>query len=950
MKYRLLILFTLGLMHIPTSSLAKAPNIVFAIADDWGWPHAGAYGDKVVNTPTFDRIAKEGVLFNNAYISSPSCTPSRGAIITGQHFFRLKEGANLWCTWPEDQFAEYPAMLEKAGYHVGTYRKAWGPGKGNPAGTKYPNPAKFFEARAKGKPFCFWFGASDPHRPYKKGSGKESGMKLEDVHLFAHYPDVPEIRSDVADYYWEVQRFDRDLGQLVKMLEDMGELDNTIIVVTGDHGMPFPRCKGNVYDCGARVPLAIRWGTEIKGNRTVTDFVSTTDIAPTFLEVAGIDIPKEMTGRSLVSLLKSGKSGRVEAERDHVLVGRERHVPSQEAPSNGGYPVRAIRTDDYLYIRNFEPERWPAGTPNWQKANFKNTWLGDCDNGPTKTYIWEHRNDPKVKEQYELCFGKRPAEELYDLKKDPEQIHNVAEDAKYADAKKELSSQLTAHLKSFKDPRILGQGRKFDEYKYLGGGPKYPGARNKNQGPMAGMGIMVGELASTNALIQVRLTQSNKLVNGDVAGAGGLVEFVLHPESNPDQKLTSRVRAIKEHDFIARASFTKLKPGTKYVCTTRIGRNPRQLRRGPVAKFKTLPGAKSGDGVKFVVVTGMNYAKFHGDKRIDRKQHLVENNTALPEPYKGPDKHLGYPALETIRKLKPDFFIGTGDNVYYDTPEKGRAETIPQMRQKWHEQFVQPRYRDLFAVVPTYWMIDDHDYRIDDGDNTGDYKPTPADGRRMMLEQLPLAPMNAKNVKTYRTHRVNRDLQIWFPENRMYRSPNLMPDGPNKTIWGKEQKQWLKDSLHKSDATFKLLISPTPMVGPDDKRKTDNHTNIGGFRHERDEFFDWLKKTGVAKQHFYLVCGDRHWQYHAIHPTGMEEFSSGALVDANSRPGRKAGEEKSTDPKGLIKQPYLQNPPSGGFLCIEVTPAKEKQSATLTFKYYDERGKLLYKHSKMKHQ
>lgn len=459
--------------HTTSANAAERPNIVFAIADDWGWPHAGAYGDKVVKTPTFDSLARQGVLFENAYVSSPSCTPSRGAIITGQQFFRLEQAGNLWCTWPEGKFPEYPALLNKAGYFVGTYRKAWGPGRGNPAGPKFKSVDAFFSARPKDKPFCFWFGASDPHRPYKVGSGKESGMKLEDVHLFKHYPDAEKVRSDVADYYWEVQRFDRELGQLVEKLKEMNEFDNTLIFVTGDHGMPFPRCKGNNYDCGVRVPLAACWKARVKGDRVVTDFVSTTDLAPTFLAAAGVKVPAEMTGKSLLPLLLSGKAGRVEASRDHVLTGRERHTQAQEAPETGGYPVRALRTDKYLYIRNFEPERWPAGTPNYQKAFLKNAWLGDCDNGATKDYLWDHRDDPKVKPLYELCFGKRPAEELYVMKDDPEQLKNVAADPAYADAKKKLAEQLNTILKDLKDPRVVGGGDKFDKYPYLGGVPKW---------------------------------------------------------------------------------------------------------------------------------------------------------------------------------------------------------------------------------------------------------------------------------------------------------------------------------------------------------------------------------------------------------------------------------------------------------------------------------------------
>ncbi len=464
--------------------------------------------------------------------------------------------------------------------------------------------------------------------------------------------------------------------------------------------------------------------------------------------------------------------------------------------------------------------------------------------------------------------------------------------------------------------------------------------------PHAAMGVMVGEVTPNSAVVQVRLARTLHPVKRDVSGQTGWVLFALTPEEEYGKSnatlVVESVQAVAEHDFIARAVFKNLKSGTRYRCYTQIGRTLESLRTGPTARFQTLPGSTGAKPVRFVVVTGMNYAKFHGDPRIDLAQHLLENNTNLPRPYAGPDKHLGYPGLASILRLKPDFFVGTGDNVYYDTPDKPRAETIPELRQKWHEQFVQPRYRDLFAEVPTYWMVDDHDYRIDDGDNSGDYNPTPAVGRRMMLEQLPLGAMGDDSIKTYRTHRVSKDLQIWFPEGRMYRSHNATPDGPGKTIWGAEQKAWLKRTLAASDARFKLLISPTPMVGPDDVRKTDNHTNHGGFRHERDEFFAWLKESGVAQSGFYIMCGDRHWQYHAVHPTGIEEFSCGALVDANSRLGRKPGDPASTDPEGLIKQLYAQTVRSGGFLMVEVNPKTNETPARLKFIWHDEFGKELH--------
>jgi len=238
----------------------KRPNILFALADDWSWPHAGFAGDTVVKTPTFDKLAREGVVFKNAFVTAPSCTPSRGAILTGQFHWRLEEGGNLWSSLPQ-KFDVYPELLEQAGYFVGFTRKGWGPGrfeeggrKRNPAGDRYSDFKEFMEKRPENTPFCFWFGSYDPHRKYDLGSGVKSGMKIEDVTVPACLPDSKEIRSDICDYYWEVQRFDREVGELLQMLEQKGELENTIVVMSGDNGMPFPRCKSNLYDLGTRVP------------------------------------------------------------------------------------------------------------------------------------------------------------------------------------------------------------------------------------------------------------------------------------------------------------------------------------------------------------------------------------------------------------------------------------------------------------------------------------------------------------------------------------------------------------------------------------------------------------------------------------------------------------------------------------------------------------------------
>lgn len=451
------------------------PNILFIIADDWSFPHASIYGDSVVKTPHFDRIAREGLLFNHAFVSSPSCTPSRAAVLSGQHFWRLEEGANLYGPL-RPKFPVYTDLLEKAGYHVGFTDKGWGPGAPegrphNPAGEKYNSFEQFLEKGAEGKPFCFWFGSYNPHRGYKQDSGVAAGINPAKIQLPACFPESEAIRKDVADYYLEVQDFDDEIGALLAQLDALGTLDNTLIVVTSDNGMPFPRCKSNVYDMGTRVPLAIRWGNKIKAPSTINDLVSLTDLAPTFLAAAMVDIPKQMTGESLIPFFKTGHASKNQ-ERKYVLYGKERHVPGQELGDWGGYPSRAIRTHDFLYIKNFKFDRWPVGTPNYQQATFFPAYYADVDGGPTRTYMIEHhKDDERHARLFSLAFAKRPTAELYDLKKDPDQLNNVATDAVYAEVKNELEGQLQAALKTSKDPRVIGGEAIFETYPYTGGSP-----------------------------------------------------------------------------------------------------------------------------------------------------------------------------------------------------------------------------------------------------------------------------------------------------------------------------------------------------------------------------------------------------------------------------------------------------------------------------------------------
>jgi alkaline phosphatase/alkaline phosphatase D len=451
-------------------------------------------------------------------------------------------------------------------------------------------------------------------------------------------------------------------------------------------------------------------------------------------------------------------------------------------------------------------------------------------------------------------------------------------------------------------------------------------------------GEMVGEVTQNSAILQSRLTWGNTLIDdrpgwpdGDLPGCPGISCFEISTSDDFEASFkTEWLEAVPEHDFIVKTKVAGLKPGTRYYYRLIYGPNEATTVRGDLCTFKTLAGEEVEAEASFVVVTGMNYYSFH-------------HHYNPPKAYKGEDKHFGYPALETILKLKPDFFVATGDNVYYDHPSREvRAQTQAELRRKWHEQFILPRFVTLFAQVPTYWEKDDHDYRYNDCDPYGDKKPSHQLGIATFLEQVPIVDPKDRDPVTYRTHRVNKHLQIWLVEGRDYRSSNDRPDGPAKTLWGQEQKEWLKQTLLESNATFKMLISPTPMVGPDDGYKRDNHTNPKGFRYEGEAFFEWLKENDFLAQHFYIICGDRHWQYHSVHPSGFEEFSCGALVDANSRLGRKPGDEKSTDPEAKVKQLYTYEEPTGGFLRVTVKPDFTSNSTIAEFSFYDEKGTILY--------
>lgn len=465
---------------------SSRPNILFAISDDQSFPHAGAYGCTWVKTPAFDRVAREGLLFNKAYTPNPKCAPSRSCILTGRNSWQLEEAVNHWPLFPE-KFKTVTEALTDHGYKVGRTGKGWAPGIARKDGkpreligknyvehkltppAKYisnndyaENFASFLAEKKEDKPFFFWFGATEPHRAYEFQAGvNKGGKKLEDVSEIPDFwPDSDTVRADMLDYAFEIEHFDHHLGKMLQTLEDQGLLENTLVVVTSDNGMPFPRIKGQMYEYDSHLPLAIMWGKEIQNRgQHIDHYVNFIDLAPTFLEIAGISEElsglQKIQGRSLTEFFKEDIAS-IQG-RDFVLIGKERHDVGR--PDDQGYPVRGIITQNYAYTYNFEPERWPAGNPETGYLN--------CDGSPTKTQILNERRRERQSRYWTLNFGKRPQEEYYHTAEDPYCLHNLANDPTYKNEILALRERLFESLKKQGDPRILEQISLIESYKYM---------------------------------------------------------------------------------------------------------------------------------------------------------------------------------------------------------------------------------------------------------------------------------------------------------------------------------------------------------------------------------------------------------------------------------------------------------------------------------------------------
>ncbi len=484
------------------ANAASRPNILIAISDDQSFAHTSAAGCKAVSTPAFDRIAHEGVLFRNCFAASPGCSPSRASLLTGRHTWQNEQAGTHDSSFPTNYVA-FPDLLEANGYAVGFTGKGWGPGNWkisgrtrNPAGPEFhkeklsppttgisandyaANFKDFLATRTNGQPFYFWYGGQEPHRDYEKGSGLKAGKKLADVIVPPFLPDTPEVRSDILDYCLEIEWFDAQLGKMLKQLADAGELENTIVIVTGDNGMPFPRAKANCYEYGIHEPLAIRWGAKVPGGRTVDDLVGFVDLTATILDATGTKPApaSPLSGHSILPTLLSTNQGMVNPAATVAWSARERHSSSRY--HNWTYPQRALRTPQFLYLRNFKPERWPAGDPRVLNADGSlgkiNGAFFDIDIGPTRDLLLKNHDAAELGKYFQLAVAKRPAEELFDIQKDPACLKNLAGDPAFAQVKDELSRQMTEYLKKTGDPRVTGNGDIWENYPRYSNVRKFP--------------------------------------------------------------------------------------------------------------------------------------------------------------------------------------------------------------------------------------------------------------------------------------------------------------------------------------------------------------------------------------------------------------------------------------------------------------------------------------------
>lgn len=434
MKILLPILFIFVLVACKTGTdkkiKKKPPNFIVFIADDAAWNDCGPYGNTVIKTPNINKLAEEGIVFDNAFLTTSSCSPSRCSILTGR--YPHSTGAQeLHMPLPAEQVL-FAGELQKAGYytavagkyHIGPERKEFNKiYGGRPSGCE--NWLTALQERPRDKPFFMWLAALDPHRSYKPNTIPEP-HKASEVIVPPFLPDADSTRKDLALYYDEISRLDNYLGQVMEELKVQGEDENTLVIYMTDNGRPFPRSKTRLYDSGIKTPFIVRWPAKLLKGRTEA-MISSIDIAPTFCELAGIELSETFQGVSFVPVLNDKTT-----EIRNYIVGEHNWHDYQSHE-------RAIRNKKFLYIRNSFPE-------------FNATPPADAVRSLTYQEMIELKKDDKLNEYQLDCFVQpRTSEELYDVVNDPYQFNNLAMNPEYANDLKEMSGLLDIWITDYED-------------------------------------------------------------------------------------------------------------------------------------------------------------------------------------------------------------------------------------------------------------------------------------------------------------------------------------------------------------------------------------------------------------------------------------------------------------------------------------------------------------------
>lgn len=400
------------------------PNVVIFIADDVSATDFGCYGHPTVQTPVVDDLASKGLLFTNAYLTAPSCSPSRTSLITGRYphntggpELHMKKNPHL------KNLPQFPKILREAGYYTalagkahfngdakGSFDKRYPPG--DDAGSKNWLPA--FNERDKDKPFLMWFAAIDAHRPWDQElSVGPHGPK--DAVVPPYMVDAETTRTDFAHYYNEITRFDRDIGRVIQELKAQKVYDNTILIVMSDNGRPFPRDKTWIHDGGIKTPLVIHWPGRLKAGQKSRSLISSIDIAPTILELVGLPIPGTVQGVSFLPTLKDPKA----VVRDVVFAERNWHVYRHHD--------RLVRYGDFTYIKNSTPELIgfsESGSIYRRPENLG----GETASSDLIAGYWNQTLTPA---QSFIVNSPSPKELLFDISVDPHQVNNLATDPKH---------------------------------------------------------------------------------------------------------------------------------------------------------------------------------------------------------------------------------------------------------------------------------------------------------------------------------------------------------------------------------------------------------------------------------------------------------------------------------------------------------------------------------------